>query len=331
MPDASRTVDGSALPRLGLGCWSFAGGEYWGDQPVDLSIRTVHAALDAGVTLFDTAANYDDDQHSEEVLGLALEGRRDRAFIATKVARPNMARTDLIASCDASLTRLRTDRIDLLQLHWPNWDVPVEETAGAIGDLIDAGKVGAFGVCNHGPIDLAAMVAVRRPVSNQMAYNLMWRGVEDDVVPLMQHEGIGMICYSPLAQGLLTGRYAKPEDLSGGQLSSRIYMSGRDGDHGDTGFEDEAFGALRGFLDIAAEVDVEPPSLAVAWLLSRPTVRTVLVGARAPEEIEAIAASVDIADDRAVGVMDRLSDLTAPLKDRLGGNLDMWKSEGRIR
>jgi len=319
------------LPSIGLGCWSFAGGDYWGHQDVNQSIATVNAALDSGIYLFDSAENYTGDQDSEAVLGQALEGRRDEALIATKVAKPHLRKADVIAACEDSLTRLRTDRIDLYQIHWPNHEVELSETIEAIAELKDAGKIRSFGVCNFGPLDLSDLLDITRPVSNQMPYNLLWRGLEEKVTPVLEQHNIGLMCYSPLAQGLLTGRVTSPDDASLGQASVRIFSSSRDTTgHDEEGFEDEAFTVIRELVALAADAGVTPPGLASHWLLSRPMVRTILVGARAPEEIAAIAASMEH-DAVSSDVLDRMTEVSEPLKARLGGNLDMWNSEGRMR
>lgn len=331
MNDATDT-EGLKLPALGMGCWSFAGGQYWGNQPKEDSIRTVHAALDAGVVLFDTSENYADDHHSEEVLGEALTGRRDEAIVATKVSTKHLRHDDVIEACDASLKRLNTDRIDLYQIHWPNWDVPLEETSEAIGSLIDAGKIREFGVCNFGPVDLASLLEVRRPISNQMAYNLLWRGVEDQVVPVLLDQSIDLMCYSPLAQGLLTGRYGSADEVKGGLASSRIFSSGREAaGHDDPGFEVEAFGTIELLLGLAREHSVAPAELAISWVLSQPAVSTVLVGAQRPVEIESMAAWIEGGTDHVSSAIDRLTDASAPLKAKLAGNLDMWVTGGRMR
>jgi myo-inositol catabolism protein IolS len=323
---------GLQLPALGMGCWSFAGGQYWGNQPKEDSIRTVHAALDAGVTLFDTSENYADDHHSEEVLGEALATRREEALVATKVSTKHLRHDDVIEACEASLRRLNTDRIDLYQIHWPNWDVPLEETSEAIGSLLDAGKIRAFGVCNFGPVDLSSLLEVRRPVSNQMAYNLLWRGVEDQVVPMLLDQSIDLMCYSPLAQGLLTGRYASADEVKGGLASSRIFSSGREtAGHDDPGFEAEAFDTIELLLGLAREHSVAPAELAISWLLAQPAVSTVLVGAQRPVEIESMAAWIEGGTDHVSSAIDRLTDASAPLKAKLAGNLDMWVTGGRMR
>jgi aryl-alcohol dehydrogenase-like predicted oxidoreductase len=335
--EGARVVDDAEpgtfdLPPLGLGCWSFAGGQYWGNQSPDDSIRTVHAALDAGVVFFDTSENYVDDHHSEEVLGAALDGRRDEAIVATKVATGHLRRDDVIEACHASLARLGTDYIDLYQIHWPNRDVPIDDTCDAIAHLIEAGKIREFGVCNFGPTDLSDLIRVRQPVSDQMAYNLLWRGVEEEVVPILLEEKIGLMCYAPLAQGLLAGRYSSPDEVMGGLASSRVFSSAREAaGHDDPGFEEEAFAAVEFLLELAAELDVPPAGLAVSWLLSRPAVETVLVGARRPEEITSMVDALAAGGASTADAMEALTRTTAPLKQKLGGNLDMWTTGGRIR
>lgn len=319
------------LPAIGMGCWSFAGGNYWGEQDVAQSISTVQAALDSGIILFDTAENYTDDHHSEEVLGRALNARREQALIATKVAKLHLAPEDVATACEASLVRLRTDYIDLYQIHWPNPAIPLAETIGAVAELKKDGKIRAFGVCNFGPLDLTELLTISRPTSNQMPYNLLWRGLEKEIMPLQEKHAIGLMCYSPLAQGLLTGRFASADDARGGVASSRIFSSDRvTASHDEQGFEDDAFVVIEHLVALARDIGVHPASLASKWLLSQPMVSTILVGARQPSEINAIAASHhddEIEDD----VIDSLTAISEPLKERLGSNLDMWNSPGRMR
>ena len=133
----------------------------WGDQDDDESIATVHAALDAGINFFDTAEGYEAG-HSERVLGRALVGRRQEAVIATKVSPSHLAPDDVIAACEQSLLNLQTDYIDLYQIHWPNWDVPLSDSVGALQQLRDEGKIRAIGVSNFAVRDLSDMLALER-------------------------------------------------------------------------------------------------------------------------------------------------------------------------
>ena len=130
---------------IALGCWPFAGGLVWGDQDDDLSVATVHAALDAGINFFDTAEGYGDG-YSEAVLGRSLIGRREEAVIATKIAPPHLGCDEVEKRCDRSLKKLRTDYIDYYQIHWPNWEIPIKETLAALERLLQKGKVRAIGV-----------------------------------------------------------------------------------------------------------------------------------------------------------------------------------------
>src|SRR3954469_1224432 len=142
-----------------LGCWPFAGGRVWGHQDDEVSIATVHAALDAGINLFDTAEAYEAGT-SERVLGKALLGKRDKALIATKVAANHLAASDVIAACEESLRNLQTDYIDLYLIHWPNWEVPLAETVGALVQLRNEGKIREIGVCNFAVQDMTEMLSL---------------------------------------------------------------------------------------------------------------------------------------------------------------------------
>jgi aryl-alcohol dehydrogenase-like predicted oxidoreductase len=153
-----------------LGCWPFAGGRVWGEQDDEVSIATVHAALDAGINLFDTAEAYETGA-SERVLGRALLGKRDQAIIATKVAANHLAAPDVIAACEESLRNLQTDYIDLYLIHWPNWNTPLSETVGALEQLKRQGKIREIGVCNFGVQDLTEMLNLYPIVTDQLPYN----------------------------------------------------------------------------------------------------------------------------------------------------------------
>ena len=186
------------VSEFALGCWPFAGGSVWGPQDDNVSIATVHAALDKGITFFDTAEGYDDDSHSEEVLGRALVGRRGEAVIATKIGAPHLVPDLAEQTCEASLQKLQTDYIDLYQIHWPNHDVVVEDSIAALLKLRDAGKIRSIGVCNFGVQDLTAALESAEIVTDQLPYNLLWRPIEVEIQPTCLENNVGLICYSPL-------------------------------------------------------------------------------------------------------------------------------------
>src|SRR5688572_12606421 len=168
---------------IAMGCWALAGDMTWGDQSEADSIAAVRAALDAGITFFDTAPGYGDGL-SERRLGKGLAGLRERAVIATKVGPDAMRGPDLVASVERSLGYLGTDYVDLLQIHWPSRDVPLTETWAALERLREQGKTRAIGVSNFGALDLSDALALgARPVTNQLPYSLLSRAVEFEIQP----------------------------------------------------------------------------------------------------------------------------------------------------
>ena len=200
--------------RIGLGTWAI-GGWMWGGSDEAELIRTIHAALDRGITLIDTAPVYGFGR-SEEIVGKALAegGRRAGVVLATKVAldwkneQPfrNASRARIMKEIDDSLRRLRTDAIDLYQIHWPDPHTPIEETAGAMADLLKAGKIRAIGVSNFSPAQMDAFAAVAPLHAVQPPYNLFERGIEADVFPYARRHGLAMLAYGSLCRGLLSGR-----------------------------------------------------------------------------------------------------------------------------
>ena len=321
---------GVEVSEFSLGCWPFAGGSVWGHQDINDSISTVHAALDAGITTFDTAEGYNDDQHSEEVLGKALQGRRSGAVIATKLSGAHLAGDQVEATCEASLKRLGTDVIDLYQIHWPNHDIPIEETYRALEALVTKGKVRALGVCNFARKDLSDLLACGPIVTDQLPYSLLWRAIEDAILPQCRENGVGIICYSPLMQGLLTGRYASPNEVPDGLSRTRLFRPDRPlAKHNDTGAEEEVFEAIAGVRKIADELNQPMANVALAWVRQQAGVATLLVGARNTTELARNMPALDLVLD--ASVVARLSQLTATVKKYLDGNADMWNSSNRMR
>ena len=309
---------------IALGCWPFGGGRTWGDQDDQASIATVHAALDAGVTLFDTAPAY---ERSESVLGEALEGRRQEALIATKVGGKAPTLED---SCDQSLKNLRTDVIDLYQIHWPSRKKPLDETVTELQRLVKKGKVRTVGVCNFGVGDLSDFLALGDCATDQLSYSLVWRVIEREIKPMCVEKEVGIICYSPLFQGLLTGCYASPDEVPEGRSRSRLYSSSRLGSgHSDPGVEKEAFTTVDQVRRISKGLGESMPAVSLAWVRQQPGVSTMLVGARTPEEIAENARSVELTlSPETVGELTEASDET---KEKLGTNPDMWMSDARMR
>lgn len=322
-------TSGIEVSVMALGCWPFAGGSTWGDQDDDVSIATVHAALDAGITFFDTAEGYGEG-HSERVLGEGLKGRRDKAVIATKVSGGNLSPARISDACEQSLRNLQTDVIDLYQIHWPNHEVPVEESWRALEDLKTQGKVRALGVCNFAVQDMGDLLDNGHCETDQLPYNLLWRPIEHEIQPLCVENNVGLICYSSLAQGLLTGRYPTADDVPDGLARSRLFSTDRPlAKHGEAGCEEEAFEAIGRVREIAADLGQPMAAVAFSWVRQQPGVTSLLVGSRSPEELALNLSSLEVHlnDD----VLTALSDSTEDVKIHLGTNADMWVSPSRMR
>ncbi len=212
--------------RIALGTWAI-GGWMWGGSDDALSIHTIQSAVDRGVTLIDTAPVYGFG-HSEEVVGKALKegGRRKKVAIATKVGldwkdgKPfrNASRRRIMQEIDDSLRRLQTDAIDLYQVHWPDPSVPVEETAGAMKDLLKAGKIRTIGVSNFSPAQMDKFRAVAPLATDQPPYNMFEREIERDVLPYTRQNGIVTLAYGALCRGLLAGKLSTTTKFSGDDL-----------------------------------------------------------------------------------------------------------------
>lgn len=314
---------------LALGCWPFAGGYYWGEKDDAVSIATVHAALDAGINFFDSAEGYEEGE-SDRVLGRALIGRRDKAIVATKVNAANLRPADLVEACERSLANLQTDRIELYQIHYPNHDVPLADSVGALETLREQGKIRAIGVSNFGVQDLTEMLSLTECHTDQLPYSLLWRVIENQIQPLCVERGVGIICYSPLAQGLLTGRYRSADEVPDGVSSSRWYSSERPyAAHGEPGAEAEVFAAIAELREMAEEAKLPMATMALAWVKQRPAVTSFLVGARNPEELSwnLPVADVTLPDS----LVARLDAATEVVRSKFGDNPDMWVVPGRMR
>jgi aryl-alcohol dehydrogenase-like predicted oxidoreductase len=269
------------------------------------AIATIHAALDVGITTFDTADVYAGTR-AEALMGDALAGRRrENLEILTKVYWPTgpgpndrgLSRKHIVESCHASLRRLKTDYIDVYQAHRFDYETPLEETLRAFDDLIRQGKVLYVGVSEwradqiREAVRIADDLGLDRIVSNQPQYSMLWRVIEAEVVPTCEELGIGQIVFSPIAQGVLTGKYLPgsppPGDsraAAGPELSSIAKF-----------LNDDILTAVQKLVPIAADMRLTPAQLAVAWVLSNPNVSTAIVGASRPDQIAENAAASGIA------------------------------------
>jgi aryl-alcohol dehydrogenase-like predicted oxidoreductase len=268
---------------------------------------------------------------SEEVLGKALGTRRKEVYIADKVSPENCAPDRVRRSCEASLRRLGTDRIDLYQVHWPSRSVPFEDTWAALADLRDEGKIRQIGVSNFGPRDLGNWGARENAVSDQVGYNLLFRAAEYEVIPACRERDVSVLAYMPLMQGLLTGRYASIEDIPMLRRRTRHFSRHRDGTrHGEEGHENLLMDTVADLRDFAAAVGLTVEGMALSWLAAQPGVASIILGARNPSQL--LGNLRGLADIGPAAVA-QLNELTYPLKRVLGPNCDMWQTaeNSRIR
>jgi aryl-alcohol dehydrogenase-like predicted oxidoreductase len=262
-----RKIGDLEVSEVGLGCNNFG-------RRVDLdgTRAVVDAALEAGVTFFDTANSYGDPPgESENLLGQVLEGRRDQVVIATKFGwNEGGAPEQVRESAEESLRRLRTDVIDLYQYHKPDGKTPIEETVGAMKELVAEGKVREIGCSNFDASQLSDDFA-----SLQNEYSLLKRGIEAEVLPECERRGIAVLPYFPLASGLLTGKYRRGEDApEGTRLHGRDEIA-----------DNETWDRLDQLADFCEERGIEPIDVAIGWLLSNDLVASVIAGATKPEQI----------------------------------------------
>jgi len=284
---------------VGLGTWAAGGGSRygWGPQPDDASIAAVHRGLDLGINWLDSAPAYGPGR-SEEVVGKAIKGRRDEVFIATKCGilwqedrsdiYGNLKKESIRREVEDSLRRLQVDVIDLYQIHWPRPPEGIEEGWGTIADLIKEGKVRYGGVSNFSVEQLKRIQPIHPVASLQPPYSMINRAAEDELLPFCAENDIGVIVYSPMERGLLTGKMTRervaqlPEDdnrqrydpFQEPQLSAN-------------------FDLVEGLRPIAKRHGRTLAQLALAWVLRRPEVTGAIVGTRRPSQIEETAQAAD--------------------------------------
>ncbi len=295
------------LSVIGLGTWAMGGGDWafgWGDQDDDAAIAAVIKAVQLGVNWVDTAAVYGFGK-SESLVGKALEAipPADRPLVATKCGRTNLGdgnigkslrRESVIAECEASLKFLKVDCIDLYQMHWPEPDEEIEEGWQTLVDLKQQGKVRHIGVSNHKVEHMKRLQAIHPIASLQPPYSMIAREVESEILPFCRENDIGVICYSPMGKGLLTGAFdaARAQRLSEKDHRSR-----------DPRFQSPQLEINLALVDglgkIADGLGWTIPELAIAWVLRRPEVTAAIVGSRSPQQIEQTARAGTRTLDRA--------------------------------
>lgn len=306
------------LSAIGLGTWAMGGGDWkfgWGDQDDQKSIAAIHAAIDAGINWIDTAAIYGHG-HSEEVVGQAIKDRRRDLIVATKCGRvweggcreigKRLRRDSIFREVENSLTRLRIGVIDLYQIHWPEPDEEVEEGWAAIGELIKTGKVRFGGVCNFNLAQLKRAQAIHPIASLQPPYSLLRRDIETEIVPWCAANKVGIMAYSPMQAGLLTGRFTQERAAA---------LPENDWRKRNLHFQEPQLSAnlrvARNLMPIAERLGLTVSQLALAWVLRLPAITAAIAGARDPQQIEETARAGEVNLPAAV-----LGEIDAILKQR---------------
>ena len=301
-----------------MGTWQ-AGRDMWTDIDDTETTRAIQVAIDAGINTIDTAAVYGKG-HSEKVVGQAVAECRQQVVLATKVFANELQYDQVIAACERSLANLNTDYIDLYQIHWPSGAfgspvVPIEETMRALNDLKDQGKIRAIGVSNFSRSQLEEAMAYGDIVSLQPPYSLIWRHVEADAMPLCAAKGLSILAYSPMAQGILTGKFGPDHQFKRGdhRRANRL-------------FQEPVFArvqqALAALRPIAARHDITSGQLALAWVIAQPGA-CAIAGARNETQARENARAVDVSlTSEDLAAMDRIS---RQVTDHLDDDPVLWK------
>lgn len=270
---------------VGLGCWAM-GGDVWGEADDDASIAAIHKALDLGINFLDTAPIYGHG-HSEEIVGRAIQGRRDEVILATKCGlkwdtgqiEQVSKRSRILQEIDDSLRRLKVDVIDLYQIHWPDEDTPLEESISTMVELQEQGKIRSIGVSNFSVAQMKEVMKHGRLDSLQPPYNMFQRQIEDGILPFCRKNSIAVVAYGPMYQGFLTGKYhltdRSPDDplrREHQELQGERYQIDKD--------------ALAKLKEIADARHKTLAQLAINWVISQPGITVAICGARNPKQVE---------------------------------------------
>ena len=301
---------GLHITRVGLGAWAIGGGGYdrgWGPQDDDQSIATIRHALELGVNWIDTAAAYGFG-HSEEIVGRAMESVGDRPYVFTKCSQlegpgrrivHSLKRDSILREAEASLQRLRIDAIDLYQIHWPIPDEDIEEGWAALAELKDQGLVHHIGVSNFDVEQLRRIQQIAPVETLQPQYSLIERDVEREILPFAERDGIGVIVYSPMGSGVLTGAMTR----------ARIeQMPEDDWRKHDERFNEPKLSENLALVDrltaVAERHDTTPGAVAIAWTLRNPAVDGAIVGFRRPDQVDPLlsAANLELSDEDIVTI-----------------------------
>lgn len=272
-----------SLSPLALGSFIF-GADAWGTAAQAQLNATMQAALDHGITHFDTATGYGSGQ-SEALIGNFLQGRRDQVFLASKTSIDEMNADLMLQRVEESLTRLRTDHIDLYYIHWPRQGKDIRPMMEGLERARQQGKIGAIGVSNFSVAHMAQVREVGPIHAHQLAYNLFWRFAEAEVIPYCRANNIAVVTYSSIAQGVLTGKFGRDPQLPPGDNRGRVV-------HFDADVWPHVYAGVEALKPLAAELNRPLAHLAIRWVLNQTDISTAVVGARLPEQVAQNAAAL---------------------------------------
>jgi aryl-alcohol dehydrogenase-like predicted oxidoreductase len=333
------------LPVLGMGCWAYGGGEYWGAQNQQDVDAVVRYAVDQGANFFDTAEAYNQGE-SERSLGLALRGiPREKVLIGTKVSPSNAEPGRLVQHCEASLRRLGTGYIDIYMVHWPitahsirhftseNIPMPsVPEAFATLERLRQAGKIRYIGVSNFGMAKLSEALETGVEIAiNELPYSLLTRAIELEILPFCREKGIGVLGYMSLMQGVLADSYPTLEAVPLWQRRTRHFDSRRSPQcrHGLPGAEPETTDALECIRAIAREHGMTMPEAALKWAFAGEGITSSLCGSRNLKELQLNLKAAS--EPLAPAIIAGLNRATQPLLDKLGPSFDYYESAANDR
>ena len=302
-----------SVSQIGLGTWGMSGA-FWGAADDEESIRVIRRALELGITLIDTAEVYGAG-HAEEVVGRALVGLRDKAIIASKVSPANLDPAALVPALEGSMRRMKTDYVDVYFVHWPNPNFPIGPTMEALEKLRQKGTIKSVGVSNFTPQGIEEAGRYSKIDVVQPPYNMLWREAEAELLPYCRQHNIGVMPYSGLAQGLLTGTLSRQTQfVEGDQRRTTVLFQ--------PGIYEKALDAVDELRAIAAKYGKSVPQLAIQWLTSRPGITSPLLGARTVSELEENVGAVgwSISDDDIA----RLDAMTKPIWAEIADKGDMF-------
>lgn len=284
---------------LGLGCWSF-GGAQWGGQDDEDSLAAMEAGLRCGMSHFDTAQGYGRGR-SERVVGQFLQGRRDEIFLATKGNCADRDPGEMLEFVESSLERLGTDAIDLYYIHWPRKGRDLRPAMEGLEAARQEGKIRAIGVSNFSVEQMEQISDVGRIDAHQLCYNLFWRYPEREIIPFCAANGIAVVTYSSIAQGILTGKFPRQCSFPDGDSRAGMLLFDKDvWPHVHEGVER--------LKELAGQADRPLTHLAIRWVASRPNVTSVLVGARNADQVRQNAEAM--AGDIPADIFDRMTEIS---------------------